>query len=45
MFSWYVGPVSEKKAEELLDNFRETPGMFLLRDSLLPDADFFLSLL
>ena len=43
--SWYAGPLSEKKAEEALCHVSNKPGLFLVRDSLLPDADFFLSLL
>ena len=40
--SWYAGPISERKAEEILCK-RGKPGDFLVRDSLLPDADFVLS--
>ena len=42
LLSWYAGPISEKKAEQVLSKMKE-PGSFLVRDSLLPDADFVLS--
>ena len=40
--SWYVGGVSEKRAEDLLAATLDQ-GNFLVRDSLLPDADYVLS--
>lgn len=41
--SWYVGGVSDKRAEGILAAMPMDRGNFIVRDSLLPDADYVLS--
>ena len=40
--SWYAGAISERKAEQVLSQTGK-PGAFLVRDCLLPEADYVLS--
>lgn len=39
--SWYAGSISERKTEQVLTKLEK--GAFLVRESLLPDADYVLS--